>query len=739
MRIAGVSLVVILLASTALAAPPSVVRSEPENGTIGVPVSAGVLRIHFDQDMNTGSWTLWKSDRGELPPFEGIGDTPFRDARTMELPLGALKPGTTYAIKLNHAAKGKQGFRSATGEPLPDTVIAFRTADAAAPPDPAPPSPVPPKPGKMNLGPVQPDPDRLWTVLVYMAADNDVERFAPETVNDIEAKFPGKGVEIIVLFDRAKEFDTSHGDWNDTLAEFIAAGLRTFPSRRACLLMWDHGMGWGGNAVDMDAPGGTQNPETLTLLELSGGITRGLAGAGRDKLDLVLFHMCLMAQVEIATEIMPVADFMVASEAVIPCAVVPYGHLLASLATEPDPRAAAAGMVEVYRQAYRAKEDEGSTSSAIDLTRLPALLVAIDAVAAKLEGVADRAWPTLSRSLFFSENYLGRADYRAGEHATASIDLLDAVRRMRANLPDFPAEAEYQALERALAACVLDNYTGERWRLSQGLAIYGPVRADHLNAAYRQTAFAKRGGWLGLLDRVHEVQNREMTPPQVKDIQLLDSMGRPTKEVTGLSGTHVKLTVSGRNILWMLANQVKPISEPKGMAVMFRTFVVDFRYEKRKAEMASDLVDLAMPIYVDGDNPIMKEVGGLGFRVTDGKKLIEATIDYSDPSQLRLFRVPAIYSHPEDGKCRCDIMFDVNWSQAVLVVGYVPDRHGHLERRSDDHSRLRRSRPLRPGDRGGVHRGLRRQRHDRLGAEEQSRLRAGREDGREVRAAGSHR
>ena len=133
MRIVAVLLAVLSLTSTAFAEPPSVVRSEPEDGTIGVPVDIGLLRIHFDQDMATGSWTLWRSDRGELPPLESISDTPFTDARTLELRIGTLAPGTTYAIRLNNSMRGKRGFRAATGDPLPDTVIAFRTADRASP------------------------------------------------------------------------------------------------------------------------------------------------------------------------------------------------------------------------------------------------------------------------------------------------------------------------------------------------------------------------------------------------------------------------------------------------------------------------------------------------------------------------------------------------------------------------------------------------------------------------------
>ena len=694
-------LVLVLLSAPVRGEEPAVLRSEPANGSVGVPVDVGVLRIRFDRDMSRGSWTLWKSDRGEFPPLAGEVTDPFTDARTVEIPLARLKPGTTYAVQLNSAAKGRQGFKGADGDPLPDTVIAFRTAEAGAAPAPA---------AALDLGPVRADPDRKWTVLVYMAADNDVEKYAPEALNDIEAKFPGRGVEIVVLFDRAKEYDKSHGDWNDTrvyrvrrgaaadafesepiaswgernmgaadtLAGFLGAGMNTFPAPRTCLVMWDHGMGWGGNAVDEDAPGAKESPDELTLGELRAGIEGGLAAAGRKKFDLVVFHMCLMAQAEIAAELMPLADYMVASEAMIPCAIVPYGDLLAGLADAPDPRTAATGMVDAYRRANEAKDCPVSTSSALDLGRMPALLDALDALAVKLGPAVDKGWPTMARSLFFSENYMGRVEYRAGKNALYTIDMMDALHRIRANLPGFPAAAEFARMEQEFDRVVIANYAGPKWRLSRGLAFYAPFRADMMKEEYRETAFAKRGGWTGLLDRLHGIMKTNMTPPSIPDARIVDATGKPTETVAGLSGSRIEFTVTGRNILWVLAQQVKPLEKPEGQAVMFRTFLVDRRYETRKAESAAELVDLVMPVYADGPNPMTGEVGGLSFLVTDGKKACEATLDYSDPADLQHVRVPAVYSHPDEGRCRVDIFFDVNWSRADTVVGYIPLPDGRV-------------------------------------------------------------
>jgi hypothetical protein len=443
-------------------------------------------------------------------------------------------------------------------------------------------------------------------------------------------------------------------------------------------MFWDHGMGWGGNAVDHDAPGHPAGRDELTLPETRAGIEAGLAAAGRPRLDIVLFHMCLMGQVEVATEMAGLADFMIASEAMIPCAYVPYGDLVAALPGSADSRAAAERLANTYSTMYRTKNDPVSTSSAVDLNGLPRLLDALDALATKLAPSVATAWPVLARSLFFGQNYMGRTDYRNGPGAIMSLDLLDVLARIRANLPGFPAEAEYARVVAEHSRCVFGVYHGPRWRLSHGLAIYGPPRGDLLRPEYRETAFAKRGPWLALLEKMHAEMKRVQSPPAITGVRITDAAGRETPVVEGLNGARIDFTVEGRNILWVVAQQVKRLREPAGLAVMFRTFVVDPRYEKRRAESASDLVDLLMPEYADGANPMAKEVGGIVFKVTDGTKLVEATVDYSDPSDLFHARVPAIYSHPAEGKCLATIVFDINWTNAVGLIGMIPTPDGRL-------------------------------------------------------------
>ena len=186
--------------------------------------------------------------------------------------------------------------------------------------------------GPMDLGPVNKDPKRIWTIAVYMGADNDLDPFALKDLKEMERGLPEEGVECIVLVDRAKgpategddrtdrvvriKRNTEKGLKSETLARlgevnmadpavlqgFLASVIKTFPAQHYALIMWNHGGGWAYHITDSDAPGAAKGHDKLSLPKLRQGISAALKDTGLKKLDLVGFDMCLMAQMETAAE-----------------------------------------------------------------------------------------------------------------------------------------------------------------------------------------------------------------------------------------------------------------------------------------------------------------------------------------------------------------------------------------------------------------------------------------------------
>ena len=115
-----------------------------------------------------------------------------------------------------------------------------------------------------------------WTILAYLAADNDLEGAAIADIKEMErvGSRPGQ-VEIVVQVDRGASDDRPNGDWHTArryyvtrgrsrrritstlladlgdvntgdprvLEDFLAFGVRAYPAERYALIIWNHGSG----------------------------------------------------------------------------------------------------------------------------------------------------------------------------------------------------------------------------------------------------------------------------------------------------------------------------------------------------------------------------------------------------------------------------------------------------------------------------------------------------------------
>lgn len=582
-------------------------------------------------------------------------------------------------------------------------------ASAQAPASPAQP------PGDLaklgNLGPAQQNKERAWTIVAYLCANNNLEAEILDDLNELEAGLPARGVEVIALIDRADQYDTSDGNWTDArvyrvkadtelrrlnsdllaqpgelnlgdaavLETFLQAALRTFPAKQYALVIAGHGQGWGGLAGDEQAPGGAAVKGAAPIDEVRTAIRKALDAAHVPTLDLVVLDCCLMGQLEVAVELADVATVVVASEASVPGAGCPWDKIVPAFSGQSDPVAIGRQAVRHFGEYYDRQEDHRSTMSAIDTRRLPDLVKALDALFAKIQPKAQEEWAGLCRSMYFAESYAGRLDFLRGPSALATIDLLDCLGRMRTALKAYPADAELDKVRRAFAAAVPASYQGQARRLSHGLAIHAPVRSDILRPAYGRLRFCREGRWPNLIAEIHTAQNRELTPPEVPLIEIIDRDGRVTRKPWVAGNCSFRFVVRGNHLLWVTMEHARLEADGQGMIFLGRSFVFDLKYDQRRLEaikQAADLIDTVIPQYADGRNVLTEPLTGLTLQVSDGRRRFEATVDFSDPSDLRHCRVPALYEHPLVGKQRVDIYFDANWLTARHVVAVTKSADG---------------------------------------------------------------
>jgi len=174
-----------------------------------------------------------------------------------------------------------------------------------------------------------------WTIMVYMAADNDLESAAIDDLNEMEYVNLPNDIKVTFLIDRAEGYDTSNGDWTgtkvgivtfdqdpqmikspmedwgekntgdpSTLKEFINWSIQKAPAENYMLVIWDHGSGF---TTAQDEESG----DYLTLDEIVQAIKQSDLPNG--KVDVLGFDACLMATLDTVYTLKDVADYIVAS------------------------------------------------------------------------------------------------------------------------------------------------------------------------------------------------------------------------------------------------------------------------------------------------------------------------------------------------------------------------------------------------------------------------------------------
>ena len=163
--------------------------------------------------------------------------------------------------------------------------------------------------------------------------DTNLEPFMVADVNELGEVGSNENLQIREFMDRSAEYGEDplldQGDWVGgrvldlgepgtseivedlgdvdsadpaTLAAFIADGIEDHRAGHYALIISDHGASWPGIGPD---EGTAPDYDVLDLAEITEAISNGLDEAGVDKLDLLGFDACLMANYEVASAVAP--------------------------------------------------------------------------------------------------------------------------------------------------------------------------------------------------------------------------------------------------------------------------------------------------------------------------------------------------------------------------------------------------------------------------------------------------
>ena len=191
--------------------------------------------------------------------------------------------------------------------------------------------------------------EKDWTVMVYMVADNSLDAFSVNDINEMERGINKHNSDVIVYLDRVvganpeipvvleisndksddvvspiiKRYDELDScDWHN-LRDFIDFAKAAYPSRHYGLVFWSHGTGWlpvgfGVKSIGQDVSAGGSEMEITNLV-------KALDGEG---LDFLAFDACLMGDAEVAYTLHRVVPLILFSQTEILSEGFPYDGIL---------------------------------------------------------------------------------------------------------------------------------------------------------------------------------------------------------------------------------------------------------------------------------------------------------------------------------------------------------------------------------------------------------------------------
>ena len=239
----------------------------------------------------------------------------------------------------------------------------------------------------------------------------------------------------------------------DEVTDFCSWAAKEYPADRYILIFWDHGGGTiGGFGYDENYP----DAPAFTLSQL-----RKAIKASGVAFDMVGFDACLMATVECAWAMEPVADYLVASEQTEPGDGWSWTGFLNQLGSDPSTATTDLGktIIDDFSAHYAETGEEDTTLSLIDLREISRvyerLSTFLDDAADSIE--ADNAlFTTMSGARSRAKSY--------AEDSVDQVDLVDMVDRS-----DFEGADD---VSEAVASCV--KYRSDTSSGSNGIAMYFP-------------------------------------------------------------------------------------------------------------------------------------------------------------------------------------------------------------------------------------------------------------------------
>ncbi len=378
-----------------------------------------------------------------------------------------------------------------------------------------------------------------WTVMVFLNADNNLERFGISDLKEMETVGSDQNMNILVQLDRAEGYDTSNGDWTGTkryyvtkndealigsevvqdmgevdmgdwreAVDFFEWGSKNYPAERYLFVYWNHGAGWLKEGRKEEVVKGISYDDESGNHIDSIGIKKAsdaMAYAIGRKVDIVAYDACLMGMVEVGAQMEDAVDVMIASEETEPGDG--WEYIGAMNAIKEDPYASNAVISRKLVKAYMASYEGDSswwgptavTQASSYLSKMPRVQEAVDEFAEAIYKEND--FDAFDIAMKNTQSY-AYSFYK---------DLVHFAEIVKENSTSNSVKVRANGVIDAVNACVIESmWQADKVANSNGLAIYAP-KSNEYKSHYEYTEFAKNTAWDELLKAYYGRNDAEET------------------------------------------------------------------------------------------------------------------------------------------------------------------------------------------------------------------------------------
>lgn len=486
----------------------------------------------------------------------------------------------------------------------------------------------------------------------YQNAYQGLSADDPQAVTDLFFR-----LSLNVVFDQEPIETLGEQNMGDaqTLADFIAWGISNYPADHYMLIISSHGNGWAG--IGPDETDGT----ILNLQAIQTGIRAGLDAVGVDKLDIIGFDACLMAQYEVAVALASVADYLLAAEEVIPGRGWEYSKPYQALNANPNIDSLSLGksIIDAYMEHY-AGDWQKVDLHMIDLNQIGGVTQALS----NFERVAQINMTELLTALGSAWNNTQKFGGTAAQAPTIRgfLDINDFMSRFSfqttITTAHMSAASEViSSVERAIAYSRADEFLPG----ANGLSIYFPLNTPFYNAfgvnfGYPVYAPADTASWQAFFTAFHDTITTQLHPENL-NVELVEIITNTSNVASIYDPPIVVMNVTGQGIaslsvfsIWELPNGAQIIVSDDQIA---RQFFFDFEGESYELIEYDEgefqyTWNVFAPALTDGNQVVSVLLEGrttrdaiiLGVYETANGEALEASLVY-DATQERIIALVA--------------------------------------------------------------------------------------------------